>query len=73
MVVRKRVPPEDALRAEVIPWELEEGLYGVSYERPGHIFEDFAVGSQDKAAAVARDINAKVARRMLTIAGGADA
>ena len=59
----RRVPPEDAYEACVVPWEVDAGLHGVAYRRPGGFHETHCVGSEEDAAAVARGINAKAARR----------
>jgi hypothetical protein len=71
MVARSlRIPPKDAYAAFVVPWEVDEELYGVSYRRPGGIYEDYSVGSREDTAAVARDINARASRRGLAVVGG---
>jgi hypothetical protein len=64
-----RNPPEDAFDAKVVPWEIEEALYGVAYRRPGDIWEDYRVGTKAAASAVASQINAKAARRGFSVFG----
>ena len=67
MVGSQRLAPTDACEAFVVQWEVDEDLWGVSYRRPGGIYEDFVVGSKEDATAVANDINAKAARREFAV------